>query len=246
MRLVTLIVLLSRARSKGAMGKPLEVSDMPPLSREMHLVLRQLEKRMCLDLFQCCGAYSLDDEHAAFEYVRTAAIEFLDFFYLFYSNIPDPKFREHWIPASEKFAFGRVLKCIKQVSVVNQYFMRSNDRIDRIKRTISDHASRVAPNRSRPPFNPPLPPEVQAQMDLARSDSVTTRIAQPLASTASRKVEIDPFLQSKGWSLLDWANESNVAYHTVADYVSGKRTPYASTRKKLAEALGLSIQQLPK
>jgi hypothetical protein len=62
---------------------------------------------------------------------------------------------------------------------------------------------------------------------------------------ATRKAVVKPILESKGWSELDWANESNVAYHTAADYLAGKTSPYASTRVKLAKSIGLSIQQLP-
>ena len=67
---------------------------------------------------------------------------------------------------------------------------------------------------------------------------------EPLAAT--RKAVVKPILERKGWSELDWANESNVAYHTAADYLAGKTSPYPSTRVKLAKSLGLSIQQLPR
>ena len=41
------------------------------------------------------------------------------------------------------------------------------------------------------------------------------------------------------------ATEAEVAYNTVADYLSGKKDPYASTRVKLAKALGISANLLP-
>jgi len=57
---------------------------------------------------------------------------------------------------------------------------------------------------------------------------------------------VQPILDQKGWSILDWATEANVAPHTATDYIAGKTSPYPSTRKKLATALGVTIQQLPK
>ena len=125
------------------MGKSLEVSDMPPLSREMHEDLRQLETRLTRDLRSCCSNYDLTDPHTAFEYTRTAAIEFFDCFYAFYSKVPDAAYREHWKPASEKFALGRIVKCIENITLVESYFKRNQDRVGRIKRTISDHAKGI-------------------------------------------------------------------------------------------------------
>jgi len=61
----------------------------------------------------------------------------------------------------------------------------------------------------------------------------------------TRKAFIEPMLTEKGWSILQWAMEAEVAYNTVADYVSGKKNPYPSTRVKLAKALGVSANRLP-
>ena len=60
-----------------------------------------------------------------------------------------------------------------------------------------------------------------------------------------REAFILPLLDNKGWSILDWANEANVSYHTAADYLSGTKNPYRSSRSKLAKALGLTANQLP-
>jgi hypothetical protein len=61
-----------------------------------------------------------------------------------------------------------------------------------------------------------------------------------------RKAFVDPLLDAKGWSILDWANEADVAYHTAADYLAGKKNPFRSTRVKLAKALGIPVNSLPK
>ena len=66
------------------------------------------------------------------------------------------------------------------------------------------------------------------------------------SSSNQREAFILPLLDNKGWSILDWANEANVSYHTAADYLSGAKKSYRSSRAKLAKALGLTANQLPK
>jgi hypothetical protein len=122
------------------MGKRLEISDMPPLTVEMHGELRLLERKLQNALGECCSAHDLIDPHAAFEYTRTYATKFYDCFYAFYSGIPDSHYRPHWRPASERFAFDRVVQCIKNELLVARYFSSDASRIDRITRTITDHA----------------------------------------------------------------------------------------------------------
>jgi hypothetical protein len=68
---------------------------------------------------------------------------------------------------------------------------------------------------------------------------------EPKDLAKKRKQYIEPILTDKGWSILDWANEANVAYHTAADYLTGSKNPYRSTRVKLARALGVTANQLP-
>ena len=50
---------------------------MPPLTEEMHAELRSIERNLRNKLFSCCDSYELEDEGAAFEYVRTYAVIFL-------------------------------------------------------------------------------------------------------------------------------------------------------------------------
>jgi len=80
-------------------------------------------------------------------------------------------------------------------------------------------------------------------------DSIEQHPAQPgkkqkdIAET--RKAFIEPMLTERGWSILDWANEAEVAYHTAADYLSGATNPFRSSRAKLAKALSVSPNTLP-
>jgi len=62
----------------------------------------------------------------------------------------------------------------------------------------------------------------------------------------TREAFVKTILEAKGWSILDWANESGVAPATAHDFLANKTKPYRSTRLKLAKSLGVSIQQLPR
>jgi len=254
------------------MGKSLEISDMPPLTRAAHEELRGLEHRLQVALSSCCGSYSLNDPTTAVEYLRTYATEFYDCFYNFYSQFPDPRYRPHWRPASEKFAFQRTVQGIQNIYAIRDYFNADTTRVARIKRTISDYADRITPpppgiEKAFPALTgkqaaaysaaginlasasplllmvheaaqippPPLPPEVQAQVE-----APTTRLAD------TRRAYVLPLLEEKGWSILEWATEAEVAYHTTADFLAGKTNPYRSSRLKMARALGVTVQQLPR
>jgi lambda repressor-like predicted transcriptional regulator len=62
---------------------------------------------------------------------------------------------------------------------------------------------------------------------------------------SARESFVMPLLKKKGWSILDWANESKVDYHTADDYLKGQTNPYPSTRRKLGDALGVLVEELP-
>jgi len=70
--------------------------------------------------------------------------------------------------------------------------------------------------------------------------------AQVSETTNPRQRLVIPLLDNKGWSILTWANEAGVAYHTASDYLTGIRTPRRSTIVKLADALGISPNLFPK
>jgi lambda repressor-like predicted transcriptional regulator len=59
-----------------------------------------------------------------------------------------------------------------------------------------------------------------------------------------RKLFVLPRLEAKGWSLLDWAVQAGVDPHTASSYLNGKRNTYVSSLKKLADALGVGVDQL--
>jgi lambda repressor-like predicted transcriptional regulator len=78
--------------------------------------------------------------------------------------------------------------------------------------------------------------------------SVTASSQVPTAPKTSltRREFILPLLEQRGWSILDWANEAGVSHTTVHDYLENRRSPFPSTRLKLAKSLGVSIQSLPR
>jgi lambda repressor-like predicted transcriptional regulator len=68
----------------------------------------------------------------------------------------------------------------------------------------------------------------------------------PSSFQPTRQEFVQQILDERGWSIEDWANEAGVAYHTARDYLTGKRSPFGYNRVKLAKALGISVNSLPK
>jgi len=60
-----------------------------------------------------------------------------------------------------------------------------------------------------------------------------------------RQTFLRPILEGKGFSVHDWAKTAGVDFHTANDYLNGETTPYKSTRKKLADAIGIGVERLP-
>jgi hypothetical protein len=86
----------------------------------------------------------------------------------------------------------------------------------------------------------------QESLQLGTSAAVNVKGMKRQAGSRERKTFVMRILDRKGWSILDWANEANLDFHTVNDYLKGKTKPYRSTRKKMAEALGVTVDDLPK
>jgi lambda repressor-like predicted transcriptional regulator len=91
--------------------------------------------------------------------------------------------------------------------------------------------------------------ETERKLAAIRKGETATQLDSPAAPTApedrGRKAFVMPILREKGWSILDWANEAGVSSSAAHDYLANRRRQFASTRLKLAKALGISIQQLP-
>jgi hypothetical protein len=64
--------------------------------------------------------------------------------------------------------------------------------------------------------------------------------------SSTRRQMIEPILKQKGFSVTEWASKSGVDVHTALNYLNEKtKNPDASTRKKLAEGLGINVGQFP-
>jgi hypothetical protein len=217
-----------------------EGSYMPPLSEDMHEALRDIENEFRNKLASCCRSYRVHDPDLAFEYARTWAVKFFDCCFEYYSNFI--AYQDRWSEASQKLALQRVKKCIDDIETIRFSFQTNRDQMLSITMTVSERAEekeKTIPRRIV--FDPevsalPLPPNVWAQINAT---------PKPPDPAENRKSVVQPILDEKGWSISDWATDAEVAYHTVDDYLSGRRNPYSSTRKKLAVSLGISIQELP-
>jgi len=64
--------------------------------------------------------------------------------------------------------------------------------------------------------------------------------------TKSKRVSVvQPLLDKRGWSPNDLAIQAGVDFHTANNFLNGSANPYPSTRKKLADALGIRPDELP-
>jgi len=122
-----------------------EISDMPPLTENEHAQLRVMERELKNYLGTCCGGYRVIDPTAAFEYARTYAVRFYDFFFNYYSMVSDAANEPRVQPESEKFAYERIEKCVNNDSRLDIFLMQE-DRSKRLKKTISEHARSMAPD----------------------------------------------------------------------------------------------------
>jgi hypothetical protein len=92
-----------------------------------------------------------------------------------------------------------------------------------------------------------LPSAVQVvpQRLLGVPYSAQPEVPGPYEKARVRAAFVMPILEKKGWSILDWANKSDVDFHTANDYLKGRTNPYRSTRKELAASLGVDVDKLP-
>jgi hypothetical protein len=231
-----------RADATVRMDKALEVSDMPVLTDAEHTQLRAMENALRVNLDKCVSGYSQD---AAFEYARTAAVSFYDFFYRKYSKHPDQTYRPHWGPASEKFAYQRIVKCLNNFSALESFLYR-DDRAARLRKTISENAALHEPQLLKPVMDSP---KIPALIGTTTDSPLLTmfksaQFFNPVAS--KRQAFVQPRLDAKVWSLAQWAEKAKVSRHTAKSYMEGNRKTYHSSMKSLAEALGVSFQEFPR
>jgi lambda repressor-like predicted transcriptional regulator len=77
-----------------------------------------------------------------------------------------------------------------------------------------------------------------------RHDNAIRENEAPPARNA-REAFVLPILEEKGWSVHRFSVEAELDFHTVNDYLKEKTKPNRSTRKQLADALGIPVTKLP-
>jgi len=87
---------------------------------------------------------------------------------------------------------------------------------------------------------------IEEKMAASAENKTKSPDAEPLPVSRTRKEAVLKILEEEGWSILDWANEAGVSHATAMDYLQEKTAPYQSTWLKLAKALGIPVEQLPK
>lgn len=95
-----------------------------------------------------------------------------------------------------------------------------------------------------------LPVAVAVERGETKLEGLRVRWSRPKSlvterSPSLRELSIRPLLKEKGWSTHDWAVQSNVDFHTADRYLRGESSPFPSTRKKLADSLEFTINDLP-
>ena len=73
--------------------------------------------------------------------------------------------------------------------------------------------------------------------------SIATKLGK--AASDTREEQLRSMLDDRGFSIHDWAKRAGVDFHTADNFLKGKTKPYKSTRKKLADALGVKVEDLP-
>ena len=107
---------------------------------------------------------------------------------------------------------------------------------------------RVESTMLRTYVDPPSDLEVIAMLADPIEDSVSARPLPPanaLPRAEARKRVVKPLLTARKWSPNKWGSEAGVGKNCPYEYLKGMRSLTQENRKAMAEALGLTEEQLP-
>jgi len=160
---------------------------------------------------------------------------------------PDEKDLEHWLQRLSGNIVSEIMQRVIQVENVGRaryvtldyHGLTREDMINAIR-----EGAREAANGRLDYAEAQRLAAVAAVMDEQGRGKLNTQ-APTQTKESTRKGFVEPLLLAKGWSMLQWALEAEVAYNTVADYLAGKKNPHSRTRVKLAKALGTTANLLP-
>jgi hypothetical protein len=229
------------------MTKKPATPPIPALSLQHAHQLEAVEHNFYQAIESCIDGYgSIMHELKADMYTRSYVVKFFSIYIDAYKNFAVTSL-PLWIPDLKVKSIEWVIMALGnyrgvQSEKLREYFVNLNETLDEhLKNTFGSSknpllAALANPNAASSPKSSPannLRPPPNNSLD-----TVTTN--------SPRRDFVQPILETKGWSIEDWAIESKVAYHTAADYLSGRTNPYASSRVKLAKSLGVPVQQLPR
>jgi hypothetical protein len=88
--------------------------------------------------------------------------------------------------------------------------------------------------------------EVVEQPAIGSQEPVSTALIMAASAPQGvREIKLRPILDKKGFSSNGWATAAGLDPSVVYDYLKGKTSPRPDTRKKLAEALGIALDDFP-
>jgi lambda repressor-like predicted transcriptional regulator len=213
------------------------------------------ELRLNRELSRCWRGDNFDAERA-FQVLRAYAVEIFDVVYPAFQK--KTGYEQTW---TADIVGDTVFRALTVYNGHTVYGMPSVGELSKtLEATLLDHLKELKTANPQAALRTPVAltgkqasAYAAAGIDLASASPLllmaheqANRSAEPSPKPNQRKVYVLPILETKGWSILDWANEAEVAYHTAADYLDGKTRPYRSSRLKMAKALGVTVQQLPR
>jgi lambda repressor-like predicted transcriptional regulator len=203
-------------------------SLVPPLSRSKLYELEFIETGLRGSLRMC-----RDNTGKILDYLRSYAVEIFDFYNTSYESVPG--YTREWKPQLMVNAIYLVMGCCRGERIGLGYLAEYQEVVFQTLKTHVEQLPRRRTKLSHP-----------ATASASQSDPVPELKASTASQLQPRRAFVEPILEEKGWSILEWADEAKVAHATAMDYLQNKTRPYRSTRVKLATALGVSAKQLPK
>src|SRR5580698_7350455 len=178
MRLVTLIVTLSRARSKVPMEKKPSVPPIPPLSVTNAHALEMIEDKLRSALDNCTDRYgSIDNELKLVTYIRSYAVKIFDLHLAAYSKYAAEL--KSWIPELKQISVTWTITCLANYTGV------SDQEIRKYRTIIAESLDNEMALRWRDSANPLLAALTEPQSDEKQSSEYSASLATLAASSLS-------------------------------------------------------------
>lgn len=161
-------------------------------------------------------------------------------------------YAESWLRAERHAGRDAILPELRARLIEHMEFWKAAARgtLGELRRIDAENSDKTAHNER---------PNYQEQVAVARHSDTASPVqnngkttqkvgSKSTTATASNEREsvVLRILDNNGWSIHRLAVEATVDFHTVNDYLKGRTRPNRSTRKQLADALGIAVDELPK